>query len=124
MDTIDSITNDKLIQYGHAILGQNEYNEISKAYVEWKNIVQIYVVKNGFSKEIQNEVKVKGHFIANEFSEAESIKNIKTATEGILRILENLDKKVSDDLSEETAKLIIERILSHVNIYLKSMYYC
>ena len=31
--------------------------------------------------------------------------------------------KVSDDLSEETAKLIIERILSHVNIYLKSMYY-
>ena len=77
MDTIDSITNDKLIQYGHAILGQNEYNEISKAYVEWKNIVQIYVVKNGFSKEIQNEVKVKGHFIANEFSEAESIKNIK-----------------------------------------------
>lgn len=123
MDTIDSITNDKLIQYGHAILGQNEYNEISKAYVEWKNIVQIYVVKNGFSKEIQNEVKVKGHFIANEFSEAESIKNIKTATEGILRILENLDMKVSDDLSEETAKLIIERILSHVNIYLKSMYY-
>lgn len=123
MDTIDSITNDKLIQYGHAILGQNEYNEISKAYVEWKNIVQMYVVKNGFSKEIQNEVKVKGHFIANEFSEAESIKNIKTATEGILRILENLDKKVSDDLSEETAKLIIERILSHVNIYLKSMYY-
>lgn len=50
MDTIDSITNDKLIQYGHAILGQNEYNEISKAYVEWKNIVQIYVVKNGFQK--------------------------------------------------------------------------
>ena len=49
MDTIDSITNDKLIQYGHAILGQNEYNEISKAYVEWKNIVQIYVVKNGFN---------------------------------------------------------------------------
>ena len=48
MDTIDSITNDKLIQYGHAILGQNEYNEISKAYVQCKNIVQIYVVKNGF----------------------------------------------------------------------------
>ena len=123
METINSVTKDSLILQGYTILKQNNYSEILREYADWKNEVQIYLRKNRFPKEIQDERKVKGHFTVNEFSEIESIKSIKTATEDILRILENLDMEVSDDLSEETVKLIIERILSHVNVYLKSMYY-
>ena len=123
MTNMNSITNDSLILQGYTILKQNNYSEILGEYADWKNEIQIYLMKNRFPKEIQDELKVKGHFTVNEFSETESIKSIKTATKDILRILENLDIEISDNLSEETAKLIIERILSHMDVYLKSMYH-
>lgn len=123
MGSFETVTDDDLLLQGHAILRQNNYDEILRAYTDWKNRVQIYVIKNGFPQNIQDEVRVKGHFITNEFSKTESIKNIKVATEEIMEILKNLDIRISDDLSEATVKRIIERILSNINIYLKSMYH-
>lgn len=122
MENTKTIIKDDLILQGQAVLEQDDYAEILSMYTEWKNRIRLYVRKNRFSKEMQDELKVKSHFMINEFSEAESIRSIKTATKDVLQFLDDLDMESAGDLSGTDVKLIIERLLSNMNVFFKSMY--
>lgn len=122
MRTFADITIDELIRQGKAVLEQSDYEKALDSYTVWKSRIQTYAIKNGFSRELQDQLKVRAHFVRNEFSETESIKNLKNAVKDVLLLFDNWDMQIGAEISDRTAKLVIERILSHVNIFWKSMY--
>ena len=122
MRTFADITIDELIRQGKAVLEQSDYEEALNSYTVWKSRIQTYAIKNGFSSELQDQLKVRAHFVRNEFSETESIKNLKNAVKDVLLLFDSWDMQIGAEISDCTAKLVIERILSHVNIFWKSMY--
>lgn len=113
----------RLIRKGYEILEQNNYEIISQLYVEWKNELLTYFKDNGFSKEQQNELKVKLHLLIDEYSQADSIKHIKDNTKEVMMFLGSFQMTSDNMFSQDTVKKIIEHILSNVSLFLKSMYY-
>ena len=65
MRTFADITIDELIRQGKAVLEQSDYEEALDSYTVWKSRIQTYAIKNGFSRELQNQLKVRAHFVRN-----------------------------------------------------------
>ena len=67
MRTFADITIDELIRQGKAVLEQSDYEKALDSYTVWKSRIQTYAIKNGFSRELQDQLKVRAHFVRNEF---------------------------------------------------------
>ena len=101
MRTFADITIDELIRQGKAVLEQSDYEKALDSYTVWKSRIQTYAIKNGFSRELQDQLKVRAHFVRNEFSETESIKNLKNAVKDVLLLFDNWDMQIGAEIYTE-----------------------
>lgn len=113
---------DQLIKQGYQLLEENDYSKLKSAFSEWNHRILAYSYEIEFPKERISEIKVRAHFVENEYSEIDSMKSIKNSIRDILNLLLYAPSVSERYFTLKETRKIIERILQNFPLFMKTMY--
>lgn len=113
---------DKLIKEGYQLLEENNYIQLKNAFSGWVSKLLIYSREMECSEKILSEIRVRSHFVENEYSEIDSIKSIKNAVKDVLNIFSHCSNTDGKYFSSKETRKIVERILQNFPLFVKTMY--
>lgn len=113
-----------LIKEGCELLSIEDYKTIKIAWYLWLEKINDYFDKEDISKDIISKLRVKMHFVENEYSQMESKKALRSAVEEILCFL-NVEIGKEDagaGRGKEDVSWVIENVLKNFHLYVHAMY--
>lgn len=113
---------DQLIKQGYQLLEENDYFKLKNAFFEWNHRILAYSYEMELPKEIISELKVRAHFVENEYSEIDSMKSIKNSIRDILNLLLHAASVSERYFTLKETRKIIERILQNFSLFVKTTY--
>lgn len=112
----------ELIREGKNVLDWEEYKEAKPAWNVWCEDIERFIAKGQLSPEQVQGLKVKMHFVENEYSQIDSRTALRDAVDKIVSYLQTLCEDRACDLQESAAMQLIEKVLGNFHLYLRAMY--
>lgn len=112
----------ELILEGKALVGISNRTELQNKYNIWCSKLKIYMEENGFSDRDREEIKVKMHYIENEYSENDTKVSLKKSIRDTVQFLEKKTFVLKKDAFKQEKLLLIEQVLDNFYMYYRSMY--
>lgn len=113
---------DDIIAEGKELREVFDKRELQSKYNLWCRKVRIYMIKEGFTKQEQEKVNVKMHYIENEYSENDALISLKKSLGDTIEILEENAFIYEDKTYRQADLLLIEKILGNFYMYYRAMY--
>lgn len=112
----------ELIREGKNVLDWEEYKEAKPAWNVWCEDIERFIAKGQLSPGQVQGLKVKMHFVENEYSQIDSRTALRDAVDKIVSYLQTLCEDRACDLQESAAMQLIEKVLGNFHLYLRAMY--
>lgn len=112
----------ELILEGKALKNLSDGSELKDKYDAWCSKLRLYMQEDAFSDRDREEIKVKMHYIENEYSEVDASASIKKAIKDTIQVLEEKTSFSRNGTFKQEELLLIERILNNFYMYYQSMY--
>lgn len=113
---------DDLIKKGEDILECTCYEEAKSLFDLWKKEVESASRKWHLPSDIKQDLKIRMHFVENEFSVHDSRSSMNMAIKETMEILASENETEAEKIQEDIAVIIVERILTNFYLYIKTMY--
>lgn len=111
---------DALISEGKELKKISNRQQLQSRYKLWCSNVRAYAKEAGFSKEEQERITVKMHYVENEYSENDAMITLNKSLEDTIQALE---LSISENkISNKSEMLLIEKILQNFYLYYHAMY--
>lgn len=102
--------------------GISEKKELQCKYDLWCSKVRASVKETGFSNKAQEEIKVKMHYMENEYSEIDTLKSLKKSLYSVMQFLEESSIFSEKNINRQIELRLIEKILDNFYMYYRAMY--
>ncbi len=112
----------ELVQQGKKITERSDFERMKAEFLKWSEAVRRGAIDWRLPEKTRQILNVKLHYIENEYSPADSMTALKRAVEDTTYMLETLGTTCTDDFSEDTKQLIVEKILTNFHLHIKAMY--
>lgn len=111
-----------LILEGKNLAGISEKKELQCKYNLWCSKVKASLKDADFSNRIQEEIKVKMHYMENEYSEIDTLKSLKKSMYSVIQVLEEKSVLPENGIDRQAGLKLIEKILDNFYMYYRAMY--
>lgn len=95
---------------------------LQEKYRLWCSKVKAYMKEADFDERLTEEIKVKMHYVENEYSEDDTIKSLKRALSDAIQILEERAPFSEEESYKKRNLLLVEKILENFYMYYHAMY--
>lgn len=110
---------ESLILQGKELLNEKE---LKKKYGQWCSEVRICIQECGFTKQEQEKISVKMHYMENDYSESDTIKALKQSLADTIQFLEERTFITQKKSATNAERVLIEKILDNFYMYYRAMY--
>ena len=111
-----------LILEGKNLAGISEKKELQCKYDLWCSKVKASLKDADFSNRIQEEIKIKMHYMENEYSEIDTLKSLKKSMYSVIQVLEEKSVLPENGIDRQAGLKLIEKILDNFYMYYRAMY--
>ena len=111
-----------LIKEGNAVLCCEKYEEAKYAWDMWCVKLRNLMAEGCLTAAQFQNLKVKMHFVENEYSQIENRKALRRTTGDIVLFLQTISKESYNGMQEKYELGTIEKVLENFYLYLHAMY--
>lgn len=111
-----------LILQGKNLADISEKEKLQRRYDLWCSRVRISMEKAGFVNRVQEEIKVKMHYMENEYSDMDTLNSLKKSLNSVIQTLEEKTVLLEKSTDGQVELKLIEKMLSNFYMYYRAMY--
>lgn len=111
-----------LVLEGKKLEEVNDKQNLQEKYKLWCSKVKTYMKEADFDKRVTEKIKVKMHYVENEYSENDTIKSLKRALGDTIQSLEESALFSKEESYKKRDLLLVEKILENFYMYYHAMY--
>ena len=111
-----------LILEGKSLEDVCDKQALQEKYRLWCSNVKAYMKEADFDEQLTEEIKVKMHYVENEYSKDDTIKALKRALRDTIQFLEESAPSSDEESYKKRDLLLVEKILENFYMYYYAMY--
>lgn len=111
-----------LILEGKSLTSISDKKELQNKYDLWCGKVRASMEEAGFINKIQEEIKVKMHYMENEYSEVDTLMSLKKSLDSVMQVLEEKSVLLEKSEDRQAELRLIEKILDNFYMYYRAMF--